>query len=309
MNTFSYLCHVVGEYPERAQRYHTSTIKRLKAFAIAIHIPVILWGVTGYVIAGQVFKLNDQLATVIALFCSGLVYLVERLVLSVPKVWFVNIGRVVIGVVIAVIGASTVDLVIFDREIAQQLKRSGEMRIGKEFAHAIAVQQERAVQSKADWFSAQEAANCEANGTCGSKVRSVGPVYRQLARQAELLRSEYAAAQAKLDRIGQQQQEALTDWRKSDDATTEAGLLARIQALHQYVMANTAALVAWLLFFSLVLFFESMVVMVKLVFGETVDDRIDMIREQASQFKASAYLEAMTSPMANTRRILEQTYA
>ena len=309
MNICSYLCHVVGEYPERAQRYHTSTIKRLKAFAIAIHIPVILWGVTGYVIAGQVFRLDDQLATVIALFCAGLVYLVERLVLSVPKVWFVNIGRVVIGVVIAIIGASTVDLVIFDREIAQQLKRSGELRIRKEFAQAIAVQQERVVQSKDDWFNAQEAANCEANGTCGSKVRSVGPVYRQLARQAELLRSEYTAAQAKLDRIGQQQQEALADWRKSDDATAEAGLLSRIEALHQYVMANTAAMVAWVLFFSLVLFFELMVVMVKLVFGETVDDRIDMMREQASQFKASAYLEAMTSPVAGTRLILEQTYA
>ena len=55
----------------------------------------------------------------------------------------------------------------------------------------------------------------------------------------------------------------------------------------------------------LVLFFELMVVLTKLVFGETVDDELDQIREQISQQKARSYMETVTSPMASAKRLLE----
>ena len=38
MTMSNYLCHIVGEQPERVARMHASTVKRTKAFAIAIHI-------------------------------------------------------------------------------------------------------------------------------------------------------------------------------------------------------------------------------------------------------------------------------
>ena len=59
----------------------------------------------------------------------------------------------------------------------------------------------------------------------------------------------------------------------------------------------------------LVLFFELMVVLSKLVFGETVDDELDQIREQISQQKARAYMEAVTSPVTNARQLLESAYS
>jgi hypothetical protein len=52
-----------------------------------------------------------------------------------------------------------------------------------------------------------------------------------------------------------------------------------------------------------------MVVLSKLVFGETVDDELDQIREQISQQKARAYMEAVTSPVANARQLLESAYS
>lgn len=305
MTISNYLCHVIGEQPARAARLHASTLKRMKAFAIAIHIPVLLWAVTGYVIASQIFRLGVWAAAAVACFCAGLIYLVERLVLATPKVWFVNLGRVLIGVVISVLGASTVDLVIFDREITQQLREAGEARIQADADKAADTQRQAVAQKKADWLKIQEAANCEANGTCGSKVRSVGPVYRELSRQAEILRSDFLAAQAQLEQLGGQRAQTLAQWRATPLAIEQAGLLARVEALHQYTTHNTAAFVAWLLFFMLVLFFELMVVLAKLVFGETVDDELDQIREQISQQKARAYMEAVTSPVAGAKILLQ----
>ncbi|MBC7619516.1 MAG: DUF4407 domain-containing protein [Candidatus Saccharibacteria bacterium] len=307
-NISSYLCHVVGETPERAARFHPSTVRRTKAFAIAIHIPVLLWAVTGFVIASQIFHQSDFAAAGVAFMCAGLIYLVERLVLATPKAWFVNISRVLIGLVISILGASTVDLVIFDREISEQLLLTGEATLIAEHDAILAAQANTVAQKKADWFKAQEAANCEANGTCGSKLRSVGPVYRELARQAELLRQEYMEAQAQLVAAAQNKKQALAQWRAAPPNGDKAGLLARVQALHEYTTHNTAALVAWVLFFTLVLFFELMVVLSKLVFGDTVDDELDRIRERISQQKAHDYMEAVTSPVAGARALITASY-
>jgi hypothetical protein len=89
----NYLCHVVGEQPARAARFHPSTLRRIKAFAIAIHIPVLMWAVTGFVIASQIFKLDDLQSGAVAFFCAGLIYLVERLVLATPDCIAVRAGR------------------------------------------------------------------------------------------------------------------------------------------------------------------------------------------------------------------------
>ena len=307
-NISSYLCHVVGETPERAARFHPSTVRRTKAFGIAIHIPVLLWAVTGFVIASQIFHQSDVAAAGVAFMCAGLIYLVERLVLATPKAWFVNVSRVLIGLVISILGASTVDLVIFDREISEQLLMTGEVTLLAEHDAILAVQVTTVAQKKADWFKAQEAANCEANGTCGSKLRSVGPVYRELARQAELLRQEYMEAQAQLVIATQNKKQALAQWRAAPPTDDKAGLLARVQALHEYTTHNTAALVAWVLFFTLVLFFELMVVLSKLVFGDTVDDELDRMRERISLVKAKTYVMTMTSPVAEANRLIAQSF-
>ena len=163
-------------------------------------------------------------------------------------------------------------------------------------------------QKKEDWFKAQAAANCEANGTCGSNIRSIGPVYRELARQAEFLRQEYLTAQSALASLTEKRDQELSAWRANPPSTADAGLLARVQALHDYVMTNTAAMVAWALFFTLVLFFELMVVFSKMVFGETVDDELDRIREQISQKKARDYQDAVTSPVAGAYSLVESSY-
>ena len=308
MTISNYLCHVVGEPPARAARMHPSTVARTKAFAIAIHIPVLLWGVTGYVIASQIFRLQLSHSVAVSVFCAGLIYLVERLVLAAPKAWYVNLSRVLLGVVISVLGASTVDLVIFDREISRQLTLAGEARIEAEYEKASDMQLRAVEQKKADWLRTQEAANCEANGTCGSKLRSVGPVYRELARQAEVLRADYMAAQVQLQELAAQKAKALAYWRSVPRAMDQAGLLARMEALHQYTLGNTVAFAAWLLFFALVLFLELMVVLSKLMFGDTVDDELDRIREHISQQRARAYMEAVTSPVADARQLLAASF-
>lgn len=308
MSISKYLCLIVGENFEKAQKFHPSTQKRLTAFALAIHLPVLLWALTGYVISTSIFRLDVVIAISVAFFCAMAIYLVERIVLATPKNWLVNTLRLVIGLVIAVLGASTVDLVIFDREITDQLHISAQDQIQHEYEKATVPLVVRMERKKADWQRAQEAANCEANGTCGSRIRSVGPVYRELARQAEILRKDYLREQKKYEELAAKNNLQLDESRDSSHSISQAGLLSRVKALHDYTSNNTAAFIAWALFLCLVLFFELMVVIAKLVFGETVDDELDRIREAISQEKARAYKDAITSPVYCAREMVHSAF-
>jgi Domain of unknown function (DUF4407) len=116
------------------------------------------------------------------------------------------------------------------------------------------------------------------------------------------------AAQNQLDQLDVQKNLALTQWRTTPQAEDQAGLLARVEALHQYTRQNTFALVGWLLFLFLVFFLELMVVVTKLLSTQTVDDELDKIREDISLHKARAYKEAVTSPLANAKNLLELNY-
>ena len=181
-------------------------------------------------------------------------------------------------------------------------------RLSVEYDKQIQHESELLAKKKEDWLEAVDAANCEANGTCGSKVRSVGPIYRELTRQAELLHRDYQVTHESLVDLNNRKSKALADWQAQPPSVDKAGLLARVQALHNYTVANTAAMVAWSLFFILVLFLEMTVVLSKLVFGETVDDELDRMRERISQQKAQDYMEAMISPLAPARALLAQSY-
>jgi hypothetical protein len=267
-----------------------------------------VWAVTGYLIAQGVFGLELSLSVSIALACGLLVYLVERLVLSTPKARIMTFGRLVIGLVIALLGASAVDLVIFEREIEQQLVVSKRQTLEQGHQKIIALESDLVQGKKVLWQKAQETANCEANGTCGSRIRSVGPVYRELARQADFLRAEYVAASSNLDALKKAKEDALASFEKNPPSSRDSGLLSRVQALHEYLESNFLAFIAWLLFFLLVLIFELMVVFCKMLFGETVDDELDQIRETISQEKARNYRDAVVNPQAGALALIDASY-
>lgn len=305
MDVNPYFRFLLGEPADRVRHLHRSSINRLNAYAMAMHIPLALWALTGYLIASRTFGLPDEQAVPVSAFCALLVYLVERLVLATPKGPAVTALRFALGFLMAVLGASTVDLVLFEKEVRQSLQATAEATLRTERDEAIRAQAAAAEKLRADWTAAREAANCEANGTCGSRVRSVGPIYRQLATQAESLRQEYLAAAARVEDMKVQADGQLDALRRDGVNTGRAGLLARIEALHRYTRDNPVARAAWVLFFLLILCLELMVVLVKLAFGETADDVIDRVREDVSAHKATGYRDAVMSPLTAAHRLLE----
>lgn len=299
-----YFCAVLGINQVRTSHWHASTLRRAEAFALAIHIPVIMWAVSGYMSARTVFQVSESEALAVGAACALLIYMVERVVLATPKGLWVTVLRVGMGLVIATLGSMTLDLVIFKKEIEHQLNSQARAQLKADHlstrSDLLAVLESK----KNDWQTAQSAANCEANGTCGSGLRNVGPVYRELAQQAEFLKAEYLAAQGRLHEQDHAHALALEALYASGQPSTKAGLLVRVVALHEVVQQETTALLVWCLFFVLLLMFELLVVLCKLMFKDTVDDEIDRQREILSHHKATAYVDALTSPLTQARKLM-----
>lgn len=304
----AWLCLLVGESPRRLPTLHAATRRRIRAFGLALHLPVLVWALTGFVVSRHLFGMHEHAAAVVAGLCTFLVYVVERLVIATPGGFWIGAFRLLMGLVVALLAASAFDLVIFQREIAAELRAASQRSVRVEYRAKAAALEMLIAERKRDWMATQAAANCEANGTCGSGRPSVGPIYAELARQAERNRAQYEAAAAERDRLAEARARALG--RAARRAEAEAGLLQRIEALHAYASGKPLATTFWALLFTLMLAVECMVIVVKWACGgTTVDDFIEQTREEASRLHAEAYLRALQSPCRGANELIEASYS
>jgi hypothetical protein len=300
----SYFLLLLGESRSDVESLHRSSISRLKAYAIAMHIPLFIWVGTGFLVAARIFQLSADAAVGVAMCAGLLVYLVERVVLATPKGWIITVLRLLLGLLMAVVGSAMVDLVLFDREIAIKLQREAEHQLEAQQQMLLHTQAERVEEARTLWLSSKAAANCEANGTCGSGIRSTGPIYRELVAQAEIARADYLQAAAKLESLEKSTQKELQTLREHGVETSKIGVLARLEALHDYILNTKIAGLVWLVFCSLIVLMELMVVFVKIVFPATADDLICEINEAVSAQKARDYRAAVISPLFGARQLL-----
>jgi hypothetical protein len=299
-----YFLLLLGESRADVESLHRSSISRLKAYAIAMHIPLFIWVSTGFVAATRIFQLPVDAAVGLAI-CAGLiVYLVERVVLATPKGAVITSLRVLIGLLMAVVGSAMVDLVLFDREITSKFQIQAEHRLQAQQRMVLRTQAERAEEARTLWLSSKAAANCEANGTCGSGIRSTGPIYRELVAQAEIARTDYLQAAAKLEFLEESARKELQALRENGVETSGIGVLARLEALHDYILNTQMARLMWWMFLLLIVSMELMVVFVKVVFPATADDLIFEVNEAISAQKARDYRAAVISPLFGARQLL-----
>lgn len=305
MNTPSYFCRILGECPKKAETLHASTKRRIRAFGIAIHIPVMIWAITGSALGIQVLGLGPYMGVLVGFFCAALIYLVELLVLAAPSRWYVSIGRLAIGAVIAILGSALFDLTLFDKEISSKIYTEQITAIRAEYGTRITAQEDIVLHAQGDWLRATDAAACEANGTCGSGKRDLGPIYLAAKAKADVLREDYNSARSDLEEIRSQQRLVIERLSSPEEAAYKSGLLERISALHDYLLEKPAAAVGWFLIFVLLLFFELLVVLVKLLFEETADDLLARAVEEGARQVAINYMQAMRSPLYPAMRLMD----
>ncbi|KAA6338537.1 hypothetical protein EZS27_013472 [termite gut metagenome] len=99
-----------------------ASYKHLKKYTSALLILIILWAFTGYCFADRYIKLPWWGCIVTALIFVLIVIQIERqIILTVGKNWFSVIFRVFIAFIMAVLGSSIIDQIIFGDDIDKKM--------------------------------------------------------------------------------------------------------------------------------------------------------------------------------------------
>ncbi len=282
---------VRGEVPEQGIGSFRSTRQRRTATICAVQLPLIIWALCAYMLASQLFGLSMWPSLAVAAGCAYVIFLVEKLVLSTPRTKWMFLARFVLTLLMSALGACVFDLVIFEKDIKAELSAKA--------AAAYAQKMQPEVERKADEVQAKDEArkaaldkaNCEADGTCGSRKRSPGPIWRELMRQAEEKREEYVTAAAELEELKAQVKADAAG--AGERAVQEAGVLKRLQALHDYIGANKPAMAWWVVLFLVIMLLEASVLLAKYAGGKSIDEKLHEIREDMILQRAGRHAQML----------------
>ncbi|MEL7160874.1 MAG: DUF4407 domain-containing protein [Bacteroidota bacterium] len=221
-------------------------------------------GLLAFVSAGYaLYTIFDSwvLAVLFGVVWGLMIFNLDRYIVSSMKSqggffgnFFVALPRLAMAVLLALVISKPLELKIFEKEIdaelivmEQETYKAQEDRIQARFAGSIATAERELADLQAEISAkttardeAAAAALAEADGSGGSGIRNMGPIYRAKKATADKAAAELAATRAALQPQIDAKREAIADLRDQTSAETAnlnrgayGGIAARIDALHR----------------------------------------------------------------------------
>jgi len=233
-----------------------------------------------------------------ALTWAYFVLLIERSIIHAPQTGsrlntFFYFLRIMIGLCLAVIGAFSQDTILFDKEIQKQLKENETHKIEQEYKKYIDEQKATTSKLQENWNYKVAEVNAEGNGTGGSKSKSIGPLYRKLEAQADQLRKDMDKSEQKTSELIQEKNVKLTN--KTNSVAAESGFIERVKALHHFITSDWLGLLAFSVVSCLLIIVQSLVVIFKLMVGNSVRDHLINNETKRMKYKSDIYTDITTS--------------
>jgi hypothetical protein len=250
MSTFLKLASAItGANYNRLKNATDQSKTKVLALGLAVMVPVVIWAACSFLLAHAVMETGWLTASTAALLLGFLVFTIERLVVMGNGHWLTTFFRMILAAVVAWLGATLFDLVLFRQDIEQQLPairhavamKAQQMK-AEEFGerHGIASKEAEAKVLMATYSDQQQQALDEAAGLAGSRIKGAGSATnfkQQVADRTLAELKEKEAEIANLKAQGAQLQKAAYDTTYA--RFNEKSLLYRIKAMKQLLVENS----------------------------------------------------------------------
>ncbi len=270
-----------------------SVRNRRIALRCAFQLPVIIWAVSTYALARQVFDVGVVGSLAASAAVGYVVAVVETMLVASPRSAWLFVARLILTLVMSILGATALDIALFEKDIAAQIRASAEAAYAKKREPEVTALLKQVEQKKTDWQKALDKANDEAqcrgsgSGRCG-----LGKIAAELLTQAGIKREDYQQAEQALQTLRAAiKQGSIT---AGLAAPRNAGVLGRVTAFHDFVRDNPPAFWLWILLLTMLSFLESSVLIVRYVGGESLAERVERLEEK----RLLTMLERHVSPLA-----------
>jgi len=281
---------MTGEDYDMLSQDTPSSRKKVIGLAAAMTIPVMVWFLSGFMLAYNVLDKGLAVSLITATACALLVFLMEKLVvMSKGGVWM-GVFRVCVGLVVAMLGSLAIDEVVFDEDIDHAVERlrseqgiEASATASEDFKrlNGYGELEQRIKTAEERYEAAYEDVIGEANGTKGTLKRGVGDITRFKDKKALDRKSELDGLLRERDRLDATRTKyAESEKTKAMTEFTEKGLLTRIKALAGLIRTDGMMAFTYFLFTCLMLFVEFMVIIFKATWPKTnYERRLEMIEK------------------------------
>lgn len=191
--------------------------------------------------------------------------------------WVMASFRIVLGLVVAAIGALSLDEVVFEHDINTQMAENKRLyaldqveQLKQELNEKIRIKSLDV--SKLDSIRALAWNDyfLEINGTGGTGIPNLGPVSKKKLEYAEIREKEFNQGKSEMENFKSSIQAELTFKKQTAEMEyNENSLLLRIKALFDLIAKDGWMRLVYIIFTTLIVLLESLVIIVKLFSKET----------------------------------------
>lgn len=274
-------CFLTGDNYTLVSNETPASHKKIMVLGSVMLVPTLMWMVIGYGLSRSFFETGLIVSAIIVLAAAGIIFILERaIVMSGRSVW-IAVFRIIIGLVIAILGAIFLDEMIFAKDIEQQqfqertaVIQSEAGKINASYEPEIQRQQLAVEKLRASWMAVAEEARKEADGTGGSGQRGISGITRLKQNQAVAMKAELEKNEQQLLALVTMRDLALSG--KTDEINTNLhgkSILFRVKSLYNLVRKDGVALFMYIVFSVFLFALEFIVIVMKHALPKTNYER------------------------------------
>jgi hypothetical protein len=291
---------IIGENPKYTATFQPASKRKIVLYANCLLVPVILWFINGYLLITNVLEGTIFAALLTAFIAAFIIFLIERAIVmsngSKPIFWF----RIVLGFIIASLGSISLDEVIFKHDIDNQVAYykqtevdSAVSKVDRDYQNQIAMQQSIVEKKYSDWQNRLDEVNSEMKGgPKSSGYKGKGEIANENIRMAALLQSDYNTENHKLTLLKSSVNTTKTHAKTKAEVDFKGNaLLLRIRAMFDLIAKDNLMLGVYILLTLLLFCLEFLVVLIKIGSTHSIDEELEIAREQLLRAKTKKTLE------------------
>jgi len=280
-------CKITGDDYKILATETPESRKKVIAQGTVIFIPVIIWFVIGFLVSTKIMELNVSNGLLIGFILGLLIFILERTIIMAHGKRIINWFRIILGIVIAALGAIFLDEIIFAADIEHQIHKMQNKKLADTendvknlYDNQLAIAKDEASKRYSDWQSAMTLAIREADGTGGSGRRGISNITNLKMNVAEDLKIQYEKALEQYELLISAQEKDLSEATIATNSQNYNGILIRVKALFQLVFSDWVMALIYGLFTLFLFSMEFLVVLIKIGWQKTnYERRLEMIEE------------------------------
>ena len=133
-------CHLIGWNPDILKECGEASFRTLKRYISAIVILAVVWGTIGYCFADRYIGVESVAAKIVisAVFITIIVCIERFIILNVGKLGLIGVFRFFLAFLMAVLGSTIFDQIIFKNDVEVKMKEVRTVQINAEIPKRMA---------------------------------------------------------------------------------------------------------------------------------------------------------------------------